>query len=124
MTPIIVAVARGRGEASVAKVYARDAVLETILDGASLGRNGFAIRKRLLAATTDTIVNDWEGEIAGRPRARRIEVWRFREGRVVHHTLYSYLDVRDSRRVVARLRLALGYPRVAISLLRAAKRAA
>ena len=73
--------------------------------------------------TAATIVNEWSGTGAHR-RAAGIELWRRRaDGLVVEHRLYTFLDLRPSAGLVARLRLGLSSPRLALALLRAQRRA-
>jgi hypothetical protein len=126
----------------VMAVYAPEATLESVTDGAhevhrgaaavrrawtgylgGLGERGLTLRKHLVVADGETIVNEWHGE--GRHhRARGIEVWRFAPaGQVVEHRLFTFLDTRPSEGPLARLRLAAVSPRTAVALLRAQRRA-
>jgi len=127
---------------AVMSVYAQEITLESITDGArELHRGAPAVRgawagylgglrarrltlsKHLVSATTDTIVNEWQGVGAHR-RARGIEVWRRSgTGQVVEHRLFTFVDTRPSDGALARLRLFLASPRTAIALLRAKRRA-
>ena len=123
---------------AVMSVYAPEITLESITDGArELHRGAPAVRrawpgyvgglrarrltlsKHLVSATTDTIVNEWQGVGAHR-RARGFEVWRRSgTGQVVEHRLFTFVDTRPSDGALARLRLFLASPRTAIALLRA-----
>ena len=127
---------------AVMSVYAPDTTLESVTDGArELHRGAAAVRrawagylgglrarrltlsKRLVSATSDTIVNEWYGDGPHR-RARGIEVWRRSDtGQVVEHRLFTFLDTRPSDGVLARLRLFLVSPRTGVALLRAQRRA-
>jgi hypothetical protein len=127
-----------------AAIYAADAVLELVTDGAredhrgaaairrawqvTLGagaRRGFRVRKTLVAADDDVIVNRWEGTIGRSDRVRGMESWRFDDsGRVVEHHAWTFLDVRPATGLVARLRLAATAPRTAVAFLRAERAAA
>jgi ketosteroid isomerase-like protein len=127
---------------AVMAVYAPDATLESVTDGAhelhrgadavrrtwagylgGLGARGLTLRKHLVVADGETIVNEWQGEGRHR-RARGIEVWRFTPaGAVIEHRLFTFLDTRPSEGPLARLRLAAVSPRTAMALLRAQRRA-
>lgn len=124
-------------------VYAPDAVLVLITDGAReehhgpaaierawsvvLGagaRRGFRVGKTLVAVGDDTIVNRWDGELGGRPGAHGTETWRFdADARVVEHWACTFLAVRPASSLVARLRVLVADPRTALALLRAERRA-
>lgn len=127
---------------AVLSVYGPEATLESVTDGArEIHRGPAALRmawttylgafraqrlqlsKRLVTAGSDTIVNEWSGDEAHK-RARGIEFWRFSDrGEVVEHRLYTFLDTRPSSSPLARLRLGLTAPGLALSLLRAQGRA-
>ncbi|MGW0159501.1 nuclear transport factor 2 family protein [Mycobacterium sp. NPDC003323] len=122
-----------------AAVYAPDATLELVTDGAVelhrgvheiaaawsavLGagaKQGFTVRKSVVAADADTIVNRWEGTFGSHRRCRGIESWRFGDdGLVVEHRAETFLTVRSADELRAKLRLLLGAPRVTIALARA-----
>ena len=124
-------------------VYAKDARLENYVDGAFESFEGsdairsawdaylgamrearFTLRKTLLAADGDTIVNTWAGSIGGRTDAQGIEYWRFDgEGKVREHRLYSLMNVKPATHPLARLRLSMSYPKTALAFLRSRKRA-
>ena len=124
-------------------VYSDDVRLETLTDGAlevysgsdevrrawdaylgAFAAREFLLRKRLLAAAGDTIVNEWHGTLGGRTQARGVEWWRFdADGKVAEHVLMSYMNVRPSTSWVQRARLSMYYPLSALALLREQKRA-
>lgn len=124
-------------------VYASDGRLENYVDGTfeswegrdairtawgiylgAMGERRFSLRKTLLSAGGDTIVNTWSGTLGGRTDAEGIEYWRFDdEGKVREHRLYSLMNVKPSTSPLARLRLAAAYPLSALAFLRARKRA-
>lgn len=121
-----------------AAVYADDALLEAITDGALetysgaaeirrgwatylgvLGERGFRIQKRLKAVDEDTICNEWTGTLGGRTLARGLETWTFDgEGKVRAHYLCNYLNVKSARSPLMRLRLLLTYPLTALAFFR------
>lgn len=71
----------------------------------------FTLEKQLVAATEDTIVNEWRGGPRGRRQGCGIEVWRFdHEGKVIDLRLYSYLKVRPTLHPLQILQLMLGSP--------------
>ena len=125
-------------------VYSDGAVLESVTDGASerhegkvlvglawrvylavLKDAGLTLEKTLLAASGDTIVNEWTGVLGDGSRARGIERWTFDDAsRVREHTLFSFLDVRPSTDGMQRLRLLVAYPRMALNFLTERRRAA
>lgn len=130
--------------AAAAALYAADATMRVVFDGAeevhrgkaaiesawrayfpTLHRRGFRVRKALLAADAETIVNDWHGTRRGGADAFGVEVWRFNErGEVVEHLLTGYLDVRPATNLLARLRLGLSAPILGAAVLRAGQREA
>jgi nuclear transport factor 2 (NTF2) superfamily protein len=141
----IAAAERGINERDLdatAGVYAQDVFMQTFTDGAeesfrgaeavrgawasylaAMAERDFRLAKTLVATSSDTIVNEWSGTIAGRTDSRGIEYWVFdHEGRVREHRLYTFLDVRPATSAIQRARLALAYPRTALSLLRAQRR--
>lgn len=124
-------------------VYSADARVESVTDGAEESFSGadsirtgwqgyleamrardFRLRKRLLTATGDLIVNDWTGSVHGRTRAEGIEYWRFDEdGFVREHRMLSFLNVKPSTSPLQRLRLAFAMPLTAMAFLREQRRA-
>jgi hypothetical protein len=127
---------------ATAAVYADDARLENYVDGAfeawdggdgartawriylhAMRERGFTLRKTLVSAADDTIVNTWVGSLGGRTDAHGIEYWRFDDaGKVREHRLYSLMNVKPSTHPLARLRMALSYPVSSLAFLRARKR--
>ena len=127
-----------RDLASTAGVYAPNAVLDVLTDGAferhvggdairrawegylaAMESRGFSLRKTLLAASGDTITNEWKGTLGGRTDARGMEMWRFDEsGRVVEHRMYSLMNVKPATSRLARLRVSASYPITAARFLR------
>lgn len=125
--------------AGAARVYAADASLELVTDGAvewhqgrdaierawrivlDAGRaNGFTVSKSLVAASETTVVNRWEGSFGDRGSCRGIESWTFdAEGLVVEHRAETFLVVRPAASWRSRLRLLLGSPRIALAFARA-----
>jgi ketosteroid isomerase-like protein len=128
---------QGDVEATMA-IYAPDATLESITDGAherhvgtgairrawqvymgALTSRRFIITKTLRVAADGVIVNEWEGTIAGRTKTRGIERWTFdAEGRVSEHAMYTFLAVRPSSSLLQRLRMLSAYPRTAAAFAR------
>jgi hypothetical protein len=93
--------------------------------GAFMARRSFELTKTLLLAADGVIVNEWTGSLAGRTTATGIEVWRFdADGLICEHRLYSYLNTRDARSTLQRLRLFASYPLTAIAFGRAERAAA
>jgi hypothetical protein len=81
---------------------------------------GLRLKKRLLVASGEVIMNDWHGELANGAMARGVERWRFdAQARVVEHDMFTHLDVRPSTSTLQRLRLLVCQPRIAIPFLRA-----
>lgn len=124
-------------------VYADDAVAEWIADGAYERHEGIAairkaatamagvwrdhrlhVRKTVQCADGKTIALTWTGGFDGGHRQFGTEIWTFRDGLVVRHQMYAYLDVRPSSSLVARLRVLATKPRLAVSLVRHQRRAA
>src|SRR4051812_32922153 len=81
---------------ATAGVYADDALLESLTDGAvetyrgaddirrgwdgylrAMRARGFRLSKRLTAVEGDTIVNEWTGSMGGRTTAEGMERWTF-----------------------------------------------
>jgi hypothetical protein len=128
---------------ATAGVYADGARLENYVDGAfeswdggeairtawgayleAMRERGFTLRKTLLSATGDTVVNTWTGSLGGRTDAQGIEYWRFDDaGKVREHRMYSLMNVKPSTNPLARVRMALAYPLSSLAFLRARKRA-
>lgn len=116
-------------------IFATDGVSEIITDGgrdvnrgvdqiaaswaadcAAFRARRLKLTKRLIAATDDTIVNEWRGGFGGRGGACGIEVWKFdSEGKVIDQRLYSYLRVRPSMSATQGLRSLLTYPVLALT---------
>ena len=128
---------------ATAGVYADGGRLENYVDGAfeqweggeairrawgayleAMGERGFSLRKTLLSAEGDTVVNTWTGSLGGRTDAHGIEYWRFDEaGKVREHRMYSLMNVKPAASPLARARMAFAYPLSALSFLRARRRA-
>src|SRR4051794_37256498 len=127
----------GDVEATMA-IYAPDATLESITDGAherhvgtaairkawqvymsSLTSRRFTITKTLCVAADGVMVNEWQGTISGRTKTRGIERWTFgADGRVIEHAMYTFLSVRPSSSPIQRLRMLGTYPRTAAAFAR------
>ena len=124
-------------------VYADDAVAEWIADGAHERHEGIdeirtaatamagvwrdhrlQVRKTVQCADEDTVALTWTGGFRGGDRQFGTEIWTFRDGLVVRHQMYAYLDVRPSNSLVARLRVLATAPRLALSLVRHQRSAA
>jgi len=118
-------------------LYHEDAVAEWIADGAYERHAGIdairaaatamaevwreqrlRVRKTVECADAETIVLTWKGGFRGAERQFGTEIWTLRDGLVVRHQMYAYLDVRPSSSLFARLRILLSAPRVALSLQR------
>lgn len=117
------------------EIFAEDARVVTITDGgrdehvgvvdihrawvtdcATFKAHRFKVEKLLIAATEDTIVNDWRGGPNGRREGCGIEVWTFdHEGKVIQQRLYSYLMVRSTTNPLQVLRLLLTSPRFSLT---------
>jgi hypothetical protein len=128
---------------ATAGVYAPDARLENYVDGAfesweggaavrrawgmyleAMRERRFTLRKTLVSAADDTIVNTWTGSLGGRTDAQGIEYWRFDgDAKVREHRMYSLMNVKPATNPLARLRMALAYPLSSLAFLRARKRA-
>jgi hypothetical protein len=82
------------------------------------------VTKTLVTADESTIVNEWTGEVAGRPTARGIEVWKLDgDGLVVEQRLYGFLDARPESSIVQNLRMLVAHPLTALGYARARSRA-
>ncbi|RRR46645.1 hypothetical protein EHH44_07450 [Mycolicibacter terrae] len=124
------------------QIYAPDARLVMIADGAreeSVGLQAihtawarscavfearrFRLSKRLVAATDDTIVNEWWGGPHGRHDGCGIEVWRFDpQSKVRDVHVYSFLKVRSTRHPLQVLQLSVSSPGTVVAFGRAALR--
>ena len=127
---------------ATADVYAEDALLEAITDGAvdrfvgaeeiragwegylkAMDQRGFSLRKQLRAVEGETIVNEWTGTLGGRTKSIGIEHWTFDdEGKVRMHRMYSFLNIKPSTSTLQRFRLTLNYPLSALAFLRSRSR--
>ena len=126
---------------ATAGVYAEDALVEAITDGAverfvgadeiragwegylkAMDQRGFSLRKQLRAVEGDTIVNEWTGTLGGRTKSIGIEHWTFDDdGKVRMHRMYSFLNIKPSTSGLQRMRLVLNYPLTAMAFLRATR---
>lgn len=116
------------------ELYSEDAVADWIIDGAVERHRGriaihsalttmaatwngqqLRVQKHVQCATDDTVVLTWTGGFRGARNQFGVEIWTFRAGQVTHHQMYGYLDVRPSNSLLARARLLVLQPRVAIS---------
>ncbi|MFL5887246.1 MAG: hypothetical protein ACJ77M_19425 [Thermoleophilaceae bacterium] len=94
--------------ASAAPAYAPDALVE--IDALPDAE----VRRTLVSATGDTVVDEWEG--GGN---KGIEYWRFNsDGLVYEHRAYGHLDVEPPPGLRERARMMLAHPRAALGLLR------
>lgn len=77
------------------------------------------IRKTLVSASGDALVNQWEGSLfGGRISTYGSELWFFDEtGRVVHNILYQSLDPKGPTHPLTVLRAAICHPRPALTYL-------
>lgn len=111
-------------------LYADDAVFETTSDGIFERHTGgdavvrawkalltavpVQVRKSVLAVSDDSIVNDWNGTLHGRP-VRGVEIWRFdSDGRIREQRLYGSVCARRSTDPRAMLRALLNQPLTAV----------
>lgn len=126
----------------VRDVYAPDAHWTTVLDGtvieshgideihrdwgllcAVMDRRGMFVRKHVVAADGNTIVNEWAGTVGGRSGPRGIEVWvRDDAGRVIKQHLYAFGDARPDSSAVQQLRMLIAHPLTAWAHARARMR--
>lgn len=124
-------------------LYSKDAVLESIVDGGVERSDGIdqirrtagilvkvfaahhiAVRKELVAAADDVLVNSWTGGFDGGQNQRGVEIWTFGNGLVIHHQMFTFLDVLPADSLRARLRATVGGQlRVKLTLLRETARA-
>jgi ketosteroid isomerase-like protein len=127
---------------ATAGAYAPNATLESVTDGAretfrgadeireawagylaGMRSTGFSLRKSLVSAAGDVIVNKWESDFRGRTRGGGIETWRFdSDGRVAEHHMYTHFEIRPATDLRQRLRLLVTHPRIAVAFLRATLR--
>jgi ketosteroid isomerase-like protein len=125
-----------------AAVYAQDAVMHSVTDGAEethsgavairsawdgyfagMRATGFQLEKTLVSADGDTIVNSYDSSFRDGRKGRGIETWHFDdEAKVREHHMYSFFEVRPSSSLVQQLRLLISYPRIALAFLRATRR--
>lgn len=121
-------------------LYGEDVVFEAVTDGAYdrvvgrpavsavvtrlaalCRRHSLRVKKRFIAATNDVIVNAWSGGFEGRDRQFGLEVWTLHGDLVARHEQYTFMDVRPSASVTAKLRALFG-GELAIKLELAAQR--
>jgi ketosteroid isomerase-like protein len=120
---------------AAASVYASQAVMQTVTDGTEehfegadairaawngyfqhMRSTGFRVRKTLVSAEADVLVNNNESSIRDGRSGGGVETWRFdADGRVIEHHIYSFRNARPPSRLIERLML---YPRVALALLK------
>lgn len=75
---------------------------------------GLDLRKKLVSASGDTIVAEWEG-----PKEKGLEYWRFdAEGHVYEHRVYGHEAAEPPESPLERLRTALVHPAAAFGALR------
>ena len=79
---------------------------------------GLHVEKTIECEGDDTLVFSWRGGFRGGTRQFGTEIWTFRNGLVVRHQTYSYLDVRPSSSPLAGLRLAASSPKAVAALMR------
>lgn len=116
-------------------LYAPDATAEWIIDGARqhlVGRTAITaaatelatlwrrqhlrVTKTVQCADATTIALTWTGGFRHELNQAGVEIWTFRDGLVIHHTMHAHLDVRDHTSIRARLRLAVTAPRIVLAL--------
>lgn len=119
--------------AEMLALYAPDAVVEWIIDGAYESHEGLDairpavtamsdlwrtrrlhVRKQPQCADADKVVLTYSGGFAGGERLFGTEIWTLRGGLVVRHQMYAYLDVRPRTSLWAQIRVALMDPRTAL----------
>lgn len=77
------------------------------------------VAKSLVTADDRTIVNEWTDRVAGRSRARGIEVWQLNErSKVTDQRLYGFLDPRPDSSTLQILRTLAAHPRTALAFAR------
>jgi hypothetical protein len=85
-----------------------------------LDRIGLQLRKRLIVAADDVVVNEWEGTSRDGGEARGFEQWRFdAEARVVEHSMWSSLSIATTPELRFAVRALVTQPRAAIAFARA-----
>lgn len=84
------------------------------------------VRKTLVAASGDALVNQWEASLfGGRHKAYGAEFWYFDgNGHVVRNVLYQSLDPKPLLHPLTAVRGLVGHPRVALTYLAARSRTA
>lgn len=122
--------------------YAANATVEFIVDGTIDTIEGkadihtawkgifevipnFRLSKQIVSVQEKVIVNEWQGSIRKHERdvARGIEIWRFNSnGKVIHHRLYTFLSIRPSSSLKAKLFFGLRYPGIGFGIERRRKR--
>ena len=109
----------GAHEQHVGAAAARVAVTGYL---AGMQATGFRLAKTLVVAGDGVLVNRWTSDFRGRRRGHGIETWHFdAAGLVDRHEMLTFFDVRPSQSVVARARLGLAYPRIALAFLKATR---
>lgn len=89
---------------------------------AGMRATGFSLAKTVVVCADGVLVNTWTSAFADGRTGEGIETWRFdAEGRVAHHVMHTFFDTRPSTSLVARARLAVAYPRIALAFLRATR---
>lgn len=123
-------------------LYHDDAVCEWMADGAYERYDGRAaieqaasaqaslwrsqrlrVKKTLECTDDDTVVLSWRGGFRGGDSQFGVEIWTLRDGLVVRHQMYLYMDARPRASRWAQLRVLLASPRIALSLPRHERRA-
>lgn len=114
-------------------VYADDAVLELRglhRGGAEIRRAlegwlgdqagaGVEIRRALISASGDSVVDEWERLVDGRLESKGIEYWRFNaDGLVYEHRIYGHRAVRPGPSLRERVRMGFAHPAAGLALLR------
>jgi hypothetical protein len=118
-------------------LFRDDAVAEWIFDGAHERHDGIdairsaltvlasvwrerqlRVRKTVECVGTDSIVLSWRGGFCGAQNQFGIEIWTLRNGLVVRHQMYGYLDVRPRASLRAAMRLLTVAPRTVLSTAR------
>jgi len=108
--------------------YERHEGIEAIREGASAlagvwRDHRLHVSKTVQCSDDETVALTWSGGFDGADRQFGTEIWTFRDGLVVRHQMYAYLDVRPSTSLLARLRILMTAPRLALSLNRHQRRA-
>jgi len=127
-----------RDIAVIRDIFAPGAAWTTIIDGVVISAHGIDeihqrwrvmcrfmqeremfVRKRLVAANENTIVNNWTGRLAGSAAARGIEVWQFGpDGLVIDQHLYGFLNTGPDTAIKPNIRLLLSHPVNALTFAR------